>query len=101
VRSVIDRAADEGRTVIAISHDMRFVAEAFARVIVMRAGRVILDGAPGTVFAAEAWEALESTYLHPPLAARVGAELGLGATPTDAALIDALRPMDSGAAPQV
>ena len=30
--------AAEGRTVIAISHDMRFVAETFERVVVMRAG---------------------------------------------------------------
>ena len=35
-----------GRTVIAISHDMRFVAETFARVVVMGAGRVLLDGPP-------------------------------------------------------
>ncbi len=35
VRTVIERAAAAGRTVIAISHDMRFVAEAFERVIVL------------------------------------------------------------------
>jgi energy-coupling factor transport system ATP-binding protein len=90
VRSVITSVADEGRTVIAISHDMRFVAETFERVIVMRAGRVILDGAPAQVFAADAWEALRSTYLEPPLPAIVGDRLGLGSTPTDGALIDAL-----------
>jgi energy-coupling factor transport system ATP-binding protein len=91
VRSVIEAVAAEGRTVIAISHDMRFVAETFERVIVMRAGRVILDGTPKQVFAADAWDALRSTYLEPPLAAIVGHRLGLGPTPTDAALIDALR----------
>ena len=57
---------------IAISHDMRFVAETFERVVVMRAGRVILDGTPAEVFAAESWDALRSTYLEPPLAAVVG-----------------------------
>ena len=31
----------DGRTVIAISHDMRFVAESFARVVVMGGGRVL------------------------------------------------------------
>ncbi len=37
VRSIVDAcAADAGRTVIAISHDMRFVAETFERVVVMR-----------------------------------------------------------------
>jgi energy-coupling factor transporter ATP-binding protein EcfA2 len=66
------------------------VAEAFERVIVMRAGRILLDGRPDEVFAANAWPALESTYLEPPLAARVGHRLGLGSTPTDGDLIEAL-----------
>jgi energy-coupling factor transport system ATP-binding protein len=101
VRAVIDHASAVGRTVIAISHDMGFVAEAFSRVVVMRAGRVILDGPPATAFAEEAWEALGSTYLEPPLAARVGARLGLGATPTDAALIEALAAQGSGGSAQV
>jgi energy-coupling factor transport system ATP-binding protein len=91
VRSVIESAATEGRTVIAISHDMRFVAEAFERVVVMRAGRVILDGGPAEVFGAASWDALRSTYLEPPLPALVGNRLGLGATPTDASVVAALR----------
>jgi energy-coupling factor transport system ATP-binding protein len=69
---------------------MRFVAETFERVVVMRAGRVILDGAPREVFAPRAWETLRSTYLEPPLAAVVGDRLGVGSTPTDARLIEAL-----------
>lgn len=94
VRDVVRAIADEGRTVIAISHDMRFVAETFERVVVMRAGRVILDGTPDEAFAADAWDTLRSTYLEPPLAARLGAERGLGSTPTDAALIAALAARD-------
>ena len=90
VRGVVERVAGEGRTVIAISHDMRFVADTFERVIVMRAGRVILDGTPSQVFAEDAWEALRSTFLEPPLSALVGARLGLGSTPTDESLIGAL-----------
>ena len=101
VRSVIDAAADAGRTVIAISHDMRFVAEAFSRVVVMRAGTVILDGPPSTAFAAAAWETLGSTFLEPPLAARVGAALGLGSTPTDEELVRALSSPVSADADQV
>jgi energy-coupling factor transport system ATP-binding protein len=90
VRSVIEAAHAAGRTVIAISHDMRFVAEAFERVIVMRTGTVIEDGPPDVVFAAPAWEALASTYLEPPLAAVVGERMGLGSTPTDERLVAAL-----------
>jgi energy-coupling factor transport system ATP-binding protein len=85
-RIVADLTA-AGRTVIAISHDMRFVAEAFARIIVMRSGRVVLDGAPDEVFAESSWPTLASTFLEPPLAARVGAQLGLGSTPAETSLI--------------
>jgi energy-coupling factor transport system ATP-binding protein len=91
VREVVANAAASGRTVIAISHDMRFVAEAFERVVVMRDGRVILDGTPASVFAADSWSELDSTYLEPPRAAVVGDRLGLGSTPTDANLVAALR----------
>jgi energy-coupling factor transport system ATP-binding protein len=74
----------------AISHDMRFVAETFGRVVVMASGRVVLDGTPAEVFAEAAWPTLASTYLEPPLASRVGARLGLGATPTETSLVDAM-----------
>lgn len=95
VRAIVADLAAAGRTVITISHDMRFVAEAFARVVVMQAGRVILDGSPDEVFGQPNWPALESTNLEPPLAARVGARLGLGSTPTEAALVEALARRES------
>jgi energy-coupling factor transporter ATP-binding protein EcfA2 len=69
---------------------MRFVAETFARVVVMGAGRVLLDGSPAAVFDQAAWPTLASTYLDAPLAARAGARLGLGSTPTEASLVEAL-----------
>jgi hypothetical protein len=56
----------------------------------MREGRIVLDGTPAEVFAEAAWPVLASTYLEPPLAARVGARLGLGSTPTEAGLVEAL-----------
>jgi energy-coupling factor transport system ATP-binding protein len=90
VRSVIERAHGDGRTVIAISHDMDFVAAAFDRVVVMREGTVIADGTPASVFARSGWDHLRSTNLEPPSAALVGDRLGLEDTPTDALLIAAL-----------
>lgn len=90
VQSIVADLATAGRTVVAISHDLRFVAETFERVVVMRAGRIVLDGSPADVFAAPNWDTLASTYLEPPLAARVGEKLGLGPTPTDADLVAAL-----------
>lgn len=90
VQAIVEELAAAGRTVVAISHDMRFVAETFGRVVVMGAGRILLDGTPAEVFGEPAWPTLASTYLEPPLAARVGARLGLGATPTEASLVEAL-----------
>ena len=90
VRSVIQEAHTQGRTVIVISHDMRFVAEGFERVVVMRSGHIILDGQPEMVFRQDAWDQLASTFLEPPLSAVIGDRLGLGSTPTDGMLIRAL-----------
>jgi energy-coupling factor transport system ATP-binding protein len=90
VEEVVAAVSAAGRTVVAISHDMRFVAERFERVVVMREGRVVLDGSPSEVFAADQWETLRSTFVEPPLPAILGDRLGLGATPTDEALVSAL-----------
>jgi len=99
IRALIDLLHEMGRTVIAISHDMRFVAEVFPRVIVMQGGRVVLDGPPETVFAEASWPTLASTYLRPPLAATLGARLGLGSTPTEDRLIGALAQRPPGTSP--
>jgi energy-coupling factor transporter ATP-binding protein EcfA2 len=90
IGTIVDELCATGRTVIAISHDMRFVAERFGRVVVMRAGEVILEGTPDHVFGEPNWQALASTFLEPPYPARLGAQLGLGSTPTDAAFVAAL-----------
>jgi energy-coupling factor transporter ATP-binding protein EcfA2 len=92
IRAIVDGLTADGRTVVAISHDMRFVSESFERVIVMRDGRIVLDGSPAEVFAEPAWPTLGSTFLEPPLAARIGARLGLGPTPTDDSLLAAVAP---------
>jgi energy-coupling factor transport system ATP-binding protein len=90
IQEVVASLAREGRTVISISHDMAFVAETFERVVVMGGGRILLDGSPEEVFGEPGWAILGTTHLEPPLSARVGARLGLGSTPTEAALIEAL-----------
>ncbi len=90
VQAVLAQVAAAGRTIIAISHDIRFVAESFERVVVMRAGKITLDGTPGEVFAERNWPVLAASNLEPPLSSTVGARLGLGSTPTDAALVEAM-----------
>jgi len=100
IRRVVEAVHHEGRTVIAISHDMRFVAQTFERIVVLREGRIILDGPPEVVFAPASWDALRSTYLEPTPAARVGARLGLTPTPTEESLLAALAAADrDGARP--
>jgi energy-coupling factor transport system ATP-binding protein len=90
IRHIVADLSAAGRTVVAVSHDMRFVAEAFERIVVMRDGRIVLDGTPAEVFAETSWPTLASTFLEPPLPARIGARLGLGSTPTDEALLAAV-----------
>lgn len=91
IQRVIADLTTAGRTVIAISHDMRFVAETFARVVVMGAGRILLDGPPAEIFAETNWATLAATYLEPPFSARVGARLGFGSTATEGSFVDAAR----------
>ncbi|HUG46842.1 MAG TPA: ABC transporter ATP-binding protein [Candidatus Limnocylindria bacterium] len=90
IEGIVATLAAEGRTVIAVSHDLRFVAETFERVVVMRQGTIVLDGTPSEVFAEANWATLRSTNLEPPYAARLGARLGLGSTPTEESLVSAL-----------
>ena len=57
-------AADD-RTVVAITHDLAFAAEAFVRVVVMRDGSIVDDGPPGRVLGAGNEALLASTGLAP------------------------------------
>ena len=81
----------EGRTVVGISHDMRFVAETFDRLAVLDGGRIALEGTAMEIFAETSWPALRAAGLEPTAAAMLGAQLGLGPTPTDDALMEAVR----------
>jgi len=67
---------ERGKTVIAISHDIDFVAENFARIVVMGQGQVLLDGAAEMVFAQA--ELLSSTDVQPPQLTRLANRLELG-----------------------
>ena len=69
---------------------MRFVAESFERVVVMRDGRVLLDGPPDDVFADSSWPALRVDVPRAATARTGGARMGLGTTPTEASARAAL-----------
>lgn len=50
IREIIQAKAAEGKLVIAILHDMDFVANSFARVIAMAHGEILADDTPAEVF---------------------------------------------------
>jgi energy-coupling factor transport system ATP-binding protein len=51
IRALVVGLAAGGRTIIAVSHDLGFVAEAFPRVVVLAGGRIVLDGKTDEVLA--------------------------------------------------
>jgi energy-coupling factor transport system ATP-binding protein len=57
----------EGLTYLMITHDMRAVATYATRLLVLRAGRLVLDGSPSVIFARRA-ELHDCGILPPPIA---------------------------------
>jgi energy-coupling factor transport system ATP-binding protein len=64
----------EGTTILAISHDMDFVAEQFERVVVMSGGEVLADASAAQVFGAA--ELLAASHLESPQIVRLAERLG-------------------------
>lgn len=75
MKRIIRELSGQGRLVIAILHDMDFVAECFARVIVMAHGSVLADGTPEEVFDRE--QILEEARIERPHAAAMCNALGI------------------------
>ncbi|MBR3392304.1 MAG: energy-coupling factor transporter ATPase [Firmicutes bacterium] len=73
IAQLVRRLNEEGRTVVWITHNMAEAAEVARRVIVLKEGRVLLDGPPQEVFSEE--ETLMTAHLTPPPAARLVREL--------------------------
>lgn len=90
VGRIVDAYRRAGRTVIAITHDMEFAAGHFERIVVMRDGEIVADASPAEIFAPGCEALLASTGLVAPVAARLGARLGLGSTPSIGHLLAAL-----------
>ncbi|MCR2783886.1 MULTISPECIES: ABC transporter ATP-binding protein [unclassified Microbacterium] len=88
VARVVREVSEQGRTVIAITHDMDFCVEHFDRVIVMTQGQVRADGAPEDVFTQR--EIVEAARVEPPQLMRLASHLGWRAQPrTVDAFVDA------------
>ena len=63
-----------GGTIIMISHDMHLVAEYASRVVVLKQGKIALDGSPKEIFFRN-FEDLEAWQLNPPTVPRMTYDL--------------------------
>lgn len=75
---IIETLKEEGILCITISHDMKFVADNFNRIIVMCRGEVIQDGSAEEVFAQA--EVLKKSFVTPPPVTRVAQGAGFQKT---------------------
>lgn len=73
IARIIANVQAQGRTVIAITHDMDFCAENFDRVVVMAHGEVLADGTPSEVFALP--EVLDAARVEAPQLGRLAEAL--------------------------
>ena len=74
IQKMIRDLSSQGKTIIAILHDMDFVAESFERVIVMAHGKVLADGTKEEVFAQK--DILEQARLDQPYLTKLCQRLG-------------------------
>ena len=74
IQKMIRDLSSQGKTVIAILHDMDFVAESFERVSVMAHGKVLADGTKEEVFAQK--DVLEQARIAPPYLTKLCQQLG-------------------------
>ena len=90
VVAALRRRARDGVTVLAVSHDLGFVAEAADRVAVMREGRIAEDRPVRELMYDR--EALSRLGLRPPATVEVGLALELAGSPIRSGeVVDALR----------
>lgn len=74
IGGVIQKLKEEGKLVLAILHDMDFVAENFERVIVMAHGKVLADGSKEQVFSKE--DAMREACIEAPYLTTLCKKLG-------------------------
>jgi energy-coupling factor transporter ATP-binding protein EcfA2 len=77
---------EEGRTIIIITHDMNLAAEYCNRIIVLRKGRILLDGPVREVYSQS--EILARSFIQPPQITRFGQALAKYGLPINALNVD-------------
>ena len=79
---------ERGRTVIMITHDMDLIAEYTRRLIVMGAGRVLLDGPTDEVF--QQVDLLAETFIEPPQITQLAQSLNESGVPGEILAVEEL-----------
>jgi energy-coupling factor transport system ATP-binding protein len=78
IKNIIKELSLKGKLVLAILHDMDFVAETFERTIVFAKGKVVLDGTTREVYSHK--DMLEEAFLEPPHVTQLCQKLGVNET---------------------
>jgi len=78
LRKIVEALKERGKLCITISHDMKFVADIFKRIIVMCKGEILMDGEITDVFSRV--ETLKKSFVSPPPITRVAQGAGLEKT---------------------
>lgn len=79
IGGILDRLNQEGKTILLVTHDMRFVAEHARNIWVVQDGNIALQGGIREVFREK--ERLREAYLYPPQITQLGLELGWTSVP--------------------
>lgn len=74
IESIIKRLVSQGKTIIAVLHDMDFVARVFNRVVVLSNGRILFDGTARDAFRRD--DILSSAHLDKPDVVKLCEKLG-------------------------
>lgn len=75
IGGIVTTLAEDGKSVIAITHDIDFATEHFDRMVVMTGGRIVGDGATEEIV--DRFELLESAGVDPPQLTRLARRLGI------------------------
>lgn len=82
----LKRLNEAGKTIIMITHDQKIVAEYCKRVIVIKNGKILLDGTPRKVYSK--YKILRDAQLEPPQITRLGQVLSDLGFPDDIISVD-------------
>jgi len=89
IRVIMDVLKDmnrKGRTIIVITHSMNTIAEYCERVLVIRDGKLLIEGSVRDVFSQP--EILIESSIHPPQITQLGQKLGEYGLPPDAMTVE-------------